>query len=642
MKKRKLLGLLTAMPESLHAKRILEGVFAQCEKYGYDVAVFATMMRFSSGHKNYVTGENNIYELVNYDLLDGVIVDCISFIEEGTDDMKRYIEEKLLKECKKPVVALSVPLADYDVAADDDEPVFRQVVSHVLDVHGLTDIYFLTGHKGYGIAEERAGLFKKIMAERGIEVKPEQIFYGDFWYSSGTELAKKLLSGELRRPQAVVCASDHMAIGLANTLQENGIRVPEDILVTGFEATQEAAINPLSITSFESNMVKVAADAVDMIRQKIDQGAGILPFDCAEKEYIHAGMSCGCDPDFIHSANAFKDSFYFTCYDWGKGDLFDNIDIGLLMEGFVPEQLTAVETPLECIKKICTLAYLISSKASFYLCLKENWLDLDDITVKGYPEKMKLAIVRTQDIREHSAEDEWAKVFETKTMLPQLFEEREEPGVFFFSAVHFQEQTLGYAVIQHSLNQKPKAGVVYRNWLRNVNNSLEHIRAKNRLQMLSVYDEMTGAYNRRGMNLTLPKMLEGAGEGDYLFAAVIDMDSLKFVNDNYGHGEGDYGIKTVCDCVKQIAKPGEICIRAGGDEFYLLGVGKYEAEEVLLRRTIFEECVERADQNSGKPYPVSASMGCAVLPVREGVNAVLNMADVEMYRYKVERKKQRV
>lgn len=642
MKKRKLLGLLTALPESLHAKQVLEGVFAQCEKYGYDVAVFASMVHFSSGHKNYVTGEKNIYELVNYDLLDGVIVDCISFIEESVDDMKRYIEERLLKECKKPVVALSVPMADYDVAADDDEPVFRQVVSHILDVHGLTDVYFLTGHKGYGIAEERVDLFRKIMSERGVEVKPEQIFYGDFWYTSGAALADKLISGELRRPQAVVCASDHMAIGLANKLQENGIRVPDDILVTGFEATQEAAINPLSITSFESNMVKVAADAVDMIRQKIDPGAGILPFDCAEKEYIHAGMSCGCDPDFIHSASAFRDSFYFTCYDWGKEDLLDNIDIGLLMEGFVPEQLTAVETPLECIKQICSLAYLISSKSCFYLCLKENWLNLEDVTVSGYPEKMKLAVVRTVDIKGHSAEDEKALVFDTKCMLPQLFEERQEPCVFFFSAVHFQEQTLGYAVLQHSLHQKPKAGVVYRNWLRNVNNSLEHIRAKNRLQMLSIYDEMTGAYNRRGMNLTVPKMLEEAAEGDCLFAAVVDMDSLKFVNDNYGHGEGDYGIKAVCNCVKQVAKPKEICVRAGGDEFYLLGVGKYTQEEIVQRRRNFEEYMERADQSSGKPYPVSASMGCAVLPVEEGVDNVLNMADVEMYRYKVERKKQRV
>jgi len=644
MKRRKLIGLLTALPESLHAKRILEGVAAQCGKYDYDVAVFATMMHFSSGHTDYVTGEKNIYELVNYDLLDGVIVDCISFIEKGADDMKRRMEEKLTAECRKPVVALSIPMADYDMAADDDEPVFRQIVSHVLDVHHLTDIYFLTGHKGYHIAEERIELFKKIMTERGLETTEDRIFYGDFWYSSGAALAERLISGEVRMPQAIICASDHMAIGLVNRLNDNGIHVPEDVLVTGFEATQEAAINPLSITSFESNMVKVAADAVDMIRRKIDAGAEIQPFDCAEKKYIHAGMSCGCEPDFIHSANAFKDSFYFNCYDWGREDIYDNIDIGLLMEGFVPEQLSSVESPLDCLKKICSLAYLISSKASFYLCLKENWLDLDDVTVVGYPEKMKLVVVRTPNIEEHSAEDEKALVFDTACMLPQVFEEREKPCLFVFSAVHFQEKTLGYAVLQHTMEQKPKAGIVYRNWLRKVNNSLEHVRAKNRLQMLSVYDEMTGAYNRRGMNLVLPKLIKGAREGDSLFAAVIDMDGLKYVNDNYGHNEGDYGIKAVCNCVMQIAKPGEICVRGGGDEFYLLGVGKYTQEEPAERRKRFETYMEQVNKESGKPYSVSASMGGCVEKVEEGlqVSNLLNMADVEMYKYKIQCKKQRI
>lgn len=644
MKKRKMLGLLTAAPESLHAKRILEGVAKQCEKYDYDVAVFASMVQFGSGHKDYVIGEINIYEAINFELFDGVIVDCISFITNGEEENKQYIEEKILKNYTGPVVALSMPMLDYDMVADDDEPVFRQIIAHVMDVHKLSNIYFLTGYEGYNIAEERVEIFKKIMRERGVEVDREQIFYGDFWYSSGTALADKIISGEISRPEAVICASDHMAIGLVNRLTEKGIRIPRDILVTGFEATQEAAINSLSVTSFESNMVKVAADAVDVIRSKIDPDGQISPFDCSSKNYMHAGMSCGCDPDFIHSASAFKDSFYFLSYDWGREDIYDNIDIGLLMEGYVAEQLSAVETPQECLQNICSLAYLICSKASFYLCLKENWLELEDVTISGYPDRMKLVIKRTPLKEECFEQDDKESVFDTKQMLPGLFEEREEPSVFFFSAVHFQEKMLGYAVLQHGLNQKPKAGVVYRNWLRNVNNSLELIRAKNRLRRLSIYDEMTGAYNRRGMNLMLSKLLEGAREGDKLWAAVIDMDGLKYVNDNFGHGEGDYAIQTICRCVMEAAKQGEICIRAGGDEFYILGVGKYTEEEKEQRRSLFEESIKRADMESGKPYPISASMGCALAEISDDLQiiSVINKADVEMYKNKIERKKQRI
>ena len=91
MDRRKLIGLITAVPESIHAKRVLEGVFDQCEKYGYDVAVFAPLTHFSMVHKDCVRGEVNIYELINFDLLDGGIVDSISLIENNDESIRNYI-----------------------------------------------------------------------------------------------------------------------------------------------------------------------------------------------------------------------------------------------------------------------------------------------------------------------------------------------------------------------------------------------------------------------------------------------------------------------------------------------------------------------------------------------------------------------
>ena len=56
--------------------------------------------------------------------------------------------------------------------------------------------------------------------------------------------------------------------------------------------------------------------------------------------------------------------------------------------------------------------------------------------------------------------DGHAILLQTKEMLPGLTDEREKPCIFFFSAVHFQENMLGYAVLQHDLTEKQKAGVV--------------------------------------------------------------------------------------------------------------------------------------------------------------------------------------
>ncbi len=641
MARRKIIGLLTAVPESNHAKRVMEGIFTQCSKYGYDVAVFASLTHFSLIHRGYVDGEKNIYELANFELLDGVIVDTIPFIENNDESIINYMCSKLKKECKKPVVSLNLPMGNYPVSYGSDEKVYREMVEHVLDVHHKTDICFLVGPKDNHISEERLQVFLEIMQERGLSVKPERVVYGDFWYTSGTQLAERFVNGELPLPEAVVCASDYMAIGLANRLAENDVKVPEEVIVLGFEATQEAALNEISITSFESNEATTAAEAVDMLRQKIEPASEIIPYERKSKQYLHAGMSCGCEPDFLHTAKSFKESFYYLCRNYDERDWLDNIDIGILMESYLIEQLTATETPQQCLEKIYRNTYFLRPINKFFLCLREDWLEHDHVMVSGYPERMKTVVVTMKEEGSGYFEDEKSEVFETKWMLPQMFEENDEPYVYYFSAVHFQEKMWGYSVLQRKLSEPKKIGIVYRNWLRNINHALEMAQAKNTLQKLSIYDAMTGAYNRRGMDMHLEKMLTNAKEGDSLFISVIDMDGLKYVNDNFGHAEGDLGIKLVCDTAIKTCGEKEICIRAGGDEFYVLGVGHYTQKDMEERKKVFYDTIAYADRTSGKPYPISASIGCAIAPIDDSLNiiGVVNEADEDMYKSKVERKK---
>ena len=232
--------------------------------------------------------------------------------------------------------------------------------------------------------------------------------------------------------------------------------------------------------------------------------------------------------------------------------------------------------------------------------------------------------------------------FHTQEMLPQMLDGSEKPMVYYFSPVHFGEKMLGYAVLCRALMQERKADLVYRNFLRHVNIALEMIRAKTKLKLLSVQDEMTGAYNRRGMNIRLEEMLKYAGADEQLIVFVVDMDRLKYINDTFGHTDGDMAIRLISTTAMAATKEGEICVRAGGDEFYIFGVGSYTEKDAAARKQDINSRLKQSGSLLGKPYEITASIGYAIAPAK-GVNvdAVLHVADEAMYAEKVAKKVQR-
>ena len=256
---------------------------------------------------------------------------------------------------------------------------------------------------------------------------------------------------------------------------------------------------------------------------------------------------------------------------------------------------------------------------------------------------MKIVVHTAQELNTGFFKDSDAIEFDTSLMLPQLYEETDKPSVFYFSAVHFMEKSYGYAVLQRYLNDSPTINLVYRNWLRFVNISLEMVQAKNKLVMISVRDEMTGAYNRRGMKMKVDEMVSKASADDMLYVFVIDMDGLKYINDTFGHNDGDLGIKTVYMAASAIMTPDEICVRAGGDEFYIFGVGKIDEQTLARDAELFTQKLQQLNDNIDKPYTISASIGYAYSNVENlHINNVINTADERMYRSKIERKKHRI
>ena len=641
MEKRKNICFITAVPESFHAHRVTSGVLRQCEKYGYNVAVFSSMITPDFFYKDYAEGELNIYNLPNYSMFDGVIIDIISMVLQEKTGLADRIYHDIKEKAYIPVIGIGMPIKDLPMIESDNDLMIRELCRHIVNVHKCKKICLLTGQKGNSEAEMRLNSMLDELSKLGVSVKDEHIVYGNFWYTSGKELAEKFISGKIEMPEAVIAASDHMALGLMEELRSNGIRIPEDIRVVGFEATQEALLNDIPLTSIKSNFEKSASDAVDRLRAIIEPGKEIIPFEPDLKDMLILGRSCGCTPDIDKTIGALKAAMYYPSKNYATDLYIENIDIGLLMESYIPEKLTASRNPEECIKKIYETTYILAPFVNYYMCLREDWLDIDAKKEQGYPDRIKLVIKTSKDHLNDRFSDSEALVFNTEELLPGLFSDQNEQYVYYFAPMHFEDRTFGYSVLQRKISEREKISVVFRNWLRFANNALEMARSKNMFVTMSYHDKMTGLLNRRGMYDKFEDLSKYRSSDEKVFAFVIDMDGLKIINDTYGHQEGDIGIITVSKAVSRIADINDICVRAGGDEFTVIGIGDLDTEGLEKKKASFYQELEKLTKNLDKPYQITASIGYAARPFSQNfqLDSLILEADEAMYSDKMARKR---
>lgn len=641
MKKRKMIGLVTTSPESVYQQRVLDGVLSQCRKYGYDVAVFSTLVNLAHYFKDYLHGEENIYDLINFDMFDGMIVTAVPLCENNKSEIFGRLLERFRSECRCKVVSIDLPFGEYDTVYTDDAAAFSKISDHIYNVHNCKNVYFLTGYKGYEVSEKRLGGYKKYLDENGIPYDESKIFYGDFWYSSGEKLADDIAGGTVPMPDAVICASDHMAIGLANRLSKHGIDVPGQVIVTGYDATQEAILNDISITTYEPEISAAAAKAVDMIHSAIEPDIPEKPIGPFPKSGLRIGQSCGCEPDVTYMKQKINDAVYNVHHNDLHRESTDEYDISLLLDSYMYERLVNTSSVSECIYEIYKSTYLIHPYDEFFLCLKENWLDLNDICKKGYPKKMRVFVhsdgqTDTEEPKLNGfCDDIGERSFETRQILPEMFISKGEPSVFYFSPVHFNDEMLGYTVLKCGLAQEHKIGYVFRNWIRYVNSALETARTRAQLFNFSMCDAATGLYNRRGMYSRFHEMKK-EHSGKKVLVIMADMDGLKYINDTFGHSEGDFGIYEISGAVKSALSGNEIGVRSGGDEFLIIGAGDYTDDIIEEKLRGIERNIRHRSLCSGKPYEISASIGfySDVLTPDINIDTIIGIADERMYEQK--------
>ena len=160
-------------------------------------------------------------------------------------------------------------------------------------------------------------------------------------------------------------------------------------------------------------------------------------------------------------------------------------------------------------------------------------------------------------------------------------------------------------------------------------------------QRSSIYnDELTHLYNRRMMIKDMSEKMKGDGKWSLV---LLDVNSFKQINDNYGHSEGDRALEKVASVLDSVAKENEACTyRYAGDEFIIIAD---TADESVLRNmcTEIDNRFDECNIEDNLPYVLGVSSGYAVYEedVAATIPDIIELADKRMYDDKKMKKEER-
>lgn len=176
--------------------------------------------------------------------------------------------------------------------------------------------------------------------------------------------------------------------------------------------------------------------------------------------------------------------------------------------------------------------------------------------------------------------------------------------------------------------------------VRSLRHAVERHRLFSALRSLSLIDDLTGLYNRRGftdLGEQYLKLARRSGRG--VTMVFVDLDRFKTINDSLGHHVGDRALVKVADILRATFRRSDIIARLGGDEFGVLALeASDESSESLVER--LRERVREFNATSPEPYQLAISVGMARQEDEPGVRLedLVAEADSAMYREKHEKR----
>lgn len=270
----------------LYVDEVIRGAERAASKVGDAVLIAAT---------HTVSGRDLAYSVATK--VDGLMIVAGSLGAHDIEILSRTM----------PVVVLAgrVRGGHSDSVRVDNQGGSRALVRHLIEVHRSTDLVYIGGPSRTSDSNERFAGFRDAMRAAGLPFRRTPDATGGFTQTGGARAAAALLA-DRRRPDAIVCGNDEMAIGALSALRHAPVRVPTGVAVTGFDDIASARMVRPSLTTVQQPMRDLGTQAVNLLLERIgsnrwpdgDRRLIVLPTTPVFRR------SCGCGRRSVRKPSA--------------------------------------------------------------------------------------------------------------------------------------------------------------------------------------------------------------------------------------------------------------------------------------------------------------------------------------------------
>ena len=508
--------IIPAITDRLQSE-LLDGIYKTASSAGYDVIVLTTATNGLEFHiqNEIMEGEESIYKLIERAELSGILLASQYFIKETV----RVKISDIIKKTAIPCIDLGGTELGYETVCISQDKAVYNMTEHVIVKHECKKLIFLAGFIGNPDSEQRLSGFLRAVEKYNCIY---EIVYGDFWKIRAAELADELIHHKRPMPDAVICASDVMAVTLCNELQEGGISVPEDIIITGFDGHISAISNFPSITTISGAIYELGCIGAAKLIEISDGKSPQLPESCMNIIY---GASCGCAKRMDDYETAAKKIHDQIRRDAEAGEMLE-----MRINADVITRASCVESLTDLIALTDGTAHTIKNYNSLHMCILPDWdadpEHPDSCITKPYPEKMACVLSKTAW---NDGKNEG--IFPTSQIVPMLSQPH-SPTLLFVLPLHASSQVFGYMGLEYKNASDFTVSVMLFDLMSSLANGMRILRHKlyaeylqKKLEEASLYDKMTDMLSKKGLLLYLEKQEQSESKNGIMLVTISKLSA---------------------------------------------------------------------------------------------------------------------